>query len=275
MAFPVACYPRGSKQSVVPFVGALDAYTSNLAGVWSARRRLVSSYSGALVRIRRSSDDAELDIGYAANGALDTAAITAFVGSNSAYATKVYDQVTSNDFIQSTALIQPRIVNAGALDMAGSSPAIYFASTGSTAILTASALSGTAGTLYGVQKKDNDPGPGGDAIFSAFGASGSRDHMPFSDGNVYFGAMATTRQSCGNPTTSLSIPFLMTCVSASNSWILRLQSADFYSTTGTTVGFGTPQIGGLGPEGHFVECAFYNTAHGSTEWANLEPVFQP
>jgi hypothetical protein len=102
------------------FVGALDAYTAGLAVVWSVRR-LLSSYTGALIRVRRSSDNTEQDIGYTSSGALDTTALLAFCGAGSGFIRWVYDQKTGTaiNIGQSTAATQPRIVNAGALETAG------------------------------------------------------------------------------------------------------------------------------------------------------------
>lgn len=260
------------------FVGPLDDYTANLAGAWSVARRLLTSYTGSLIRIRRSSDDVEQDIGYASNGGLNTTAITAFVGANSAYVTTVYDQLGTNDFTQATAATQPRIVDSGSLDTLGGEPAFYSVSDR----VVGSALSGAAMTLYGVFQSSADPagaGAGAGALLSAFGSGADQDHFPFTDGNVYYGAGSNSRKSCGNPTPSLADPVLMTCVSASGNWILRLNSAAFYSTASNTVGFGTaPSVGG-GPvwpgEGWVKEWVWYQAAHGSTEWANIEPILTP
>jgi hypothetical protein len=108
------------------FVGPLDAYSSNLAGAWSVARRLLTSYSGPLIRIRRSSDSAEQDIGADALGNLDTAALASFVGANSAFVRKVYHQNSGSDLAQTTAANQPRIVNAGTVDAIGGVPAMVF-----------------------------------------------------------------------------------------------------------------------------------------------------
>lgn len=79
-------------------------------------RKLRTAYAGAAIRIRRSSDDTEIDIGFSSNQ-LDIAAITAFVGANSAYIKTIYDQSGSGfDQTQATLTLQPRIVNAGVLD---------------------------------------------------------------------------------------------------------------------------------------------------------------
>jgi len=70
--------------------------------------------------VRRSSDNAEQDIGFSASmpfGALDTSALAAFVGSGSAFVTKFYDQTGNGwDAVQATSSKQPRIVNAGVYD---------------------------------------------------------------------------------------------------------------------------------------------------------------
>lgn len=96
--------------------GPLDAYTTNLwAACWIAR--LLGAYSGPLIRVRRSSDNAEQNIGFAVGGALDTAVLATFVGGGSAFVTRVYDQSgAANDLVQATTTKQPRIVNAGTYD---------------------------------------------------------------------------------------------------------------------------------------------------------------
>jgi hypothetical protein len=124
------------------FVGPLDAYTSGMVSAHSVIRRLLTSYEGALVRIRRSSDDAEQDVGVTSAGLLDTAAITSFVGANSAYVTTVYDQSgNSRNYLQATASLQPRLVNAGTLETNSGQPAIFNISASSTRLAMAAAVS--------------------------------------------------------------------------------------------------------------------------------------
>ncbi len=107
------------------FAYLLDDYPS----AWLARsisRLLKSDYAGSAIRIRRSSDNTELDIGFAANE-LDQSAITSFVGANSAYLVKVYDQSgNGRDWVQATQANQPRIVNAGTLETKGGKPAGFW-----------------------------------------------------------------------------------------------------------------------------------------------------
>jgi hypothetical protein len=100
----------------------LDLYPSHSA--WGLSK-LRTEYSGSAIRIRRSSDNAETDIGFNEVD-LDTAAISSFVGSNSAFVTTIYDQVGSKNFTQATEGNQPRIVNAGTLETDNGKPAIRF-----------------------------------------------------------------------------------------------------------------------------------------------------
>jgi hypothetical protein len=98
-------------------VDGLSSYTSNLWGAWGLRRLLSGYGTGALIRVRRSNDNAEQDIGSdSTTKLLDTAALASFVGSNSAFVTTIYDQGgNSRHWVQATASKQPRIVNAGAI----------------------------------------------------------------------------------------------------------------------------------------------------------------
>jgi hypothetical protein len=94
----------------------LDGFST---GVWTALAlvRLIGAYTGPLIRVRRNSDNTELDIGYTATGVLDSAALLAFVGANSGYVVKFYDQSgAGNHFVQATAGKQPRIVATGVFD---------------------------------------------------------------------------------------------------------------------------------------------------------------
>lgn len=87
-------------------------------GAWGVKL-LVPGYAGALIRVRRSNDNAESDINASGTG-LDESSLSSFVGSNSAFIVKWYDQTGAGlDATQSTAGNQPRIVNAGTIDTAG------------------------------------------------------------------------------------------------------------------------------------------------------------
>jgi hypothetical protein len=106
------------KHSLAFYFDAGTVYLDDLAVAPRAvlsLKRLISTATVA-VRVRRSSDDTETDIGFSGSD-LDTAALATFVGSNSAYVTKIYDQTgNGEDFVETTNSKQPRIVNAGTYD---------------------------------------------------------------------------------------------------------------------------------------------------------------
>jgi hypothetical protein len=94
---------------------------------WSCARRLWSNYTGALIEVRRSSDNALLDIGFDANNELDVTTLTGFIGANSGFVRTLYDQTgLGNHFQQTTLANQPRIVNAGVVDTVNGKPSMFF-----------------------------------------------------------------------------------------------------------------------------------------------------
>lgn len=105
----------------------LDLYPG-AAGAYSVRL-LQSTYAGAAIRVRRSSDSAEQDIGFTAGG-LDTTALLAFVGAGNGFVTIWYDQSgNGRHFSQSNSGSQPQIVSSGSLISQGSKPAVDFLGT--------------------------------------------------------------------------------------------------------------------------------------------------
>ncbi len=111
------------------FVGALDKHSTDLAAVWSVARRLLSSHKGPLIRVRRSSDNEELDVYPLADGNLDVAALTTFCdGARDGHLVRVHDQLGLNDMIQEEPSEQPQILADGALvTMPGGAPCARFA----------------------------------------------------------------------------------------------------------------------------------------------------
>jgi len=107
------------------------------AAAYSLRIPAGSTYNGPLLRVRRSSDNAEADIGAVltpdANGDrwLDTAALLAFVGAGSGFVTTWYEQRgNALHATQTNPALQPRIVNAGVLDTLGGRPSLRWLGVG-------------------------------------------------------------------------------------------------------------------------------------------------
>lgn len=105
----------------------LDDYTTDLICCYGTIQ-LLSSYSGSLLRVSRSSDSAEQDIGQS-GGVLDTTTMATFVGANDGIVEDFYDQVGASDLGK---LENPQIIAAGVLNELGSIPAIDVISTTAT-----------------------------------------------------------------------------------------------------------------------------------------------
>lgn len=125
----------------------LDTYTGAYFAV--ALNKLRSAYSGSCIRVRRSSDNAEQDIGFDGDNYLDEVTLLSFVGANSGYITTWYDQSgNGRNVVQATAGNQPRIVNSGAIETDGTRTAVRFVSASSTYIIKTPETGLDVGDLY-------------------------------------------------------------------------------------------------------------------------------
>jgi hypothetical protein len=113
-----------------PQVGVLDQV--GLAAAAYSLRKLRQQYNGPAIRVRRSSDNAETDIGFATNtDGIDTVALLAFTGANSGFVTTWYDQSgNGRNAAQATAVNQPRIVDAGVVETDGGRPTVRYPTAG-------------------------------------------------------------------------------------------------------------------------------------------------
>lgn len=92
----------------------MDTYAAGMLHCYGLKQ-VLGPYVGPVVRVRRSSDNAEQDIGYVTGGALDTTTLATFVGSSDGFVTTWYDQISSGavNAAQATTGKQPKIVSAG------------------------------------------------------------------------------------------------------------------------------------------------------------------
>jgi hypothetical protein len=96
-------------------VAAVNPLLDDYAGATAAFgfRLMDSGYAGAAVRIRRSSDDAEADIGFSGND-FDSAAAATHIGGGTGFITTWYDQSGNfRDFVQATSTAQPTYTASG------------------------------------------------------------------------------------------------------------------------------------------------------------------
>jgi hypothetical protein len=103
----------------------LDLYP-NAAAAYSLRK-LRTAYAGSAIRVRRSNDNTEQDIGFTALGVLDQSALTTFCGAGNGFVTTWYDQSgNARNATQTTAANQPQIVSNGSVILENSKPTVQF-----------------------------------------------------------------------------------------------------------------------------------------------------
>jgi hypothetical protein len=121
---PITIY--STRQELTPSAAILEGYTDDLVGAF-ASALLVPDYEGSCIRIRRSGDNAETDIGF--NGTdLDRDAIAAFCSPGDGFVKTWYDQSGGgNDATQTSTSLQPKIYDAstGVITQNGK-PAAYW-----------------------------------------------------------------------------------------------------------------------------------------------------
>jgi hypothetical protein len=116
---------NGRFNPVLPFSGLLNSYPG--AAIAYSLRRLNSNYNGSIIRVRRSLDNTEQDIGFDGNGNLNTTALLSFCGAGDGFVTTWYDQSdNTNNATQTTAANQPQIVISGGLILKNSKPIVFF-----------------------------------------------------------------------------------------------------------------------------------------------------
>jgi hypothetical protein len=135
---PLALYTPPSPLLLDLYPGAAAAYSL---------RRLSDFYGGSAIQVRRSSDNAVLDIGFTSNGDLDTGALLAFCGAGNGFVTTWYDQSgNARNATQSTAANQPQIVSSGTVILENGKPSMLF--DGSNDVLVYNGLVYTTNTVF-------------------------------------------------------------------------------------------------------------------------------
>jgi hypothetical protein len=103
----------------------LDFYPNSAAAYSLRKLRLL--YTGNAIRVRRSSDNTEQNIGFTALGDLDTTSLTSFCSGTNGFVTTWYDQSgNGRNATQTTATNQPQIVSGGSVILENSKPSVQF-----------------------------------------------------------------------------------------------------------------------------------------------------
>lgn len=176
--------------------GILDGI-SNVAAAYSLRK-LRSAYSGSAVRVRRSSDSTEQDIGFASDGEFDSAAFSAFVGGGTGYVKTWYDQSgNGRDATQTTAGRQPQLV----LSVFNSKTVIRASSASSHFLVATNAIPNTiANTIFSVSATSANQIAGAALVKFGENAAGKRrSHIVWDPGSLsakyYFSGYAANISS--------------------------------------------------------------------------------
>lgn len=155
----------------------LDTY-SGASRAYSVRR-LSSTYSGAAIRVRRTNDNSEQDIGFVGED-LDTSALATFVGANTGKVVTWYDQSgNGKDATSSDIGTAPTIRSGGTTETIGTKTAMD----GANCILNFESISVTNNTQIIVGKRS---AAGTNMLGFAYTTGGSPLLTHYSDNNFYF-----------------------------------------------------------------------------------------
>lgn len=139
----------------------LDAYGTPV--VWYEMVKRFSAYSGACIRVRRSSDNAEQDINFV-DDLLDTSSLLSFVGAGNGFVTTFYTQVGTANVTNVTATQQPQIVSSGALITRNGFVSIKYDGTNDSLKKTGATINATNVSYFSISQNDIDLSSG--AVFS-------------------------------------------------------------------------------------------------------------
>ena len=113
-------------------------------------------WAGAAVRVRRSSDDTELDIGFDARGNLDTTALKQFVGMGNAYVSIWYDQSgNERHALQVSPGRQTRIVKDGIIERQNGQVTLRFIATDRTFFQFKRPIGGSDHSIWAMVRRFN------------------------------------------------------------------------------------------------------------------------
>lgn len=149
----------------------------------SASRKLRTAYAGSCIRVRRASDSTTLDVGFDANGNLDTTSMETFCAGTDGFVNIFYDQSgNARDFTIATASAQPQIVAAGATKLLNNKAFANFNGTShggsdtTVGLYTAGAASGmfvarAAGTQAAFAHIVGESGASGNTVYALAGVN--------------------------------------------------------------------------------------------------------
>ena len=154
---------------LIPLVQSLNP----VSGLSMSRR--LSSIADKLIRVRRASDNSELDIGFK-NKVLDTQALIDFGRASDCFVTTWYDQIGSNHATQTVATNQPKIYDGVARDVTreNGKPAMVFDGSASHLELVNKNLHSNINGLFVTSVLKSNVGNNFDVIIGNYGVNNNR-----------------------------------------------------------------------------------------------------
>jgi hypothetical protein len=206
-------------------------------------------YSGACLRVKRTSDNVEQDINFVSSSPdalLDTAALLTFAGANTCVVCRWYFQDGSGDYLEQTTIANmPRIVNAGTLDTQNSIPAIIFDGTNDfMEVPSSSGLTISPTSFYAVSSRRTSASAFRTVLATGI-LAGARGYGIFyinnSNGDIYIQSRYTTGTftNTGIYANTIDTPNLLQAITTNtedNTWFNggSQQTSSFTQTNNTT-----------------------------------------
>jgi hypothetical protein len=119
---------------------------AGVGAIYSCVQKHRSGYAGSAIRVQRSSDSTQQDIGFDSDGLLDQTALTSFVGGGNGDVVTVYDQSGNGYDVTAAASQQWRIVTSGTVNTNGGQPTMVGGATASGFIINGGITSSDLGT---------------------------------------------------------------------------------------------------------------------------------
>jgi hypothetical protein len=223
---------NGRFNPVLDLIGLLDSYPGAAAAY--SLRRLSGDYQGSAIRVRRSSDNTEQDIGFEGTGELSISAVLNFCGVGNGFVTTWYDQSgNSNNATQVSSTNQPQIVSNGDIIFSNTKPTLKFDGVNDFFSLSSNIVPNTDWSLFGLGAKNESNKPMGFLSNNLGNPNSSLIH--WTDGKVYLlnnSSYISTNTTYTNLTLTLWSGFV---ISTTPQFIYRNNVLEGTSLTNTSI----------------------------------------
>jgi len=165
----------------------LDSVSNSDISYALSLRKLKRNYAGFCLKVRRASDNAEMNIGFNGDGLIDTNAIITFKGTSNIFVNTWYDQTgLGRDAIQTVASKQPQLL----FESHRKFPVIKFDGSNDALIIDTSVLvltnNGVEGSVFYVGNTTNRNQTSFGSFSATNGSNRWSSHISWGNNNVYF-----------------------------------------------------------------------------------------